>query len=180
MSSKKQDPIEKIATKIRKMLKDQDTKDIQKIMNESTTIERQRMDRLAQTRKNVLEKKKKPKKISPPASGYKYQILKPKEILKQGIEDEDPYMIKDAMRKGVKIGFKTLPDKESFQIWISNYTPKYKFEKIEWRDHLENLKTEIEEEIAEIDMDDEDEQEKLSVLMDYVLNVVDILENKKM
>jgi hypothetical protein len=214
--SKKPITIEEIVKEIRKMEKNKDEQQLLKMAQKSTEQERKRMDRLSQTRKSVEKYLSVPKKsqkkivlkttniqrVSPPASGYKYRYFEPKEIFQKAMEEDDTYMMKNAMDRGVFIDLDLLPDQESFHKWITIYKPK---SKSDLRKHLENLKEELENEISEDEEDeseeeqrddeesedededekdedekdedekDEEEEEKKAQKLAYYLNVLDIL-----
>ena len=190
--SKKPITIEEIVKEIRKMEKNKDEQQLLKMAQKSTEQERKRMDRLSQTRKSVEKYLSTPKqkkivlktkieRVSPPASGYKYRYFEPEEIFQKAMEEEDGYMMKNAMDRGVNIGLELLPDQEKFHQWISIYKPK---SKSELRKHLETLKDELENEIGEeddeneSDEDSEDEEEaEKSQKLAYYLNVLEILKD---
>jgi hypothetical protein len=201
--SKKPITIEEIVKEIRKMEKNKDEQQLLKMAQKSTEQERKRMDRLSQTRKSVEKylstpkqkkivlKSKKIERVSPPASGYKYRYFEPEEIFQKAMEEEDGYMMKNAMDRGVIIGLELLPDQEKFHQWIAIYKPK---SKSELRKHLETLKDELENEIGDEDDEDdseedsedeeeEDEEEEdsddaeKSQKLAYYLNVLEILKD---
>ncbi len=182
-ASKKVDDIELIAKKIRERQKRKDERETTKLAMSSTKKERQRMDRLSATKKSVekylinprqgkIKIKGKIVRKSPPASAYKYEFLSPDKIFEEGMEDRDDYMIKASLERGLDLSLEVLPGKEYFEKLLEFYHPKDKYK---FKNQLILLRTDIEEEVARISEDVEEDDLDYIVLADLInyLHLVD-------